>query len=99
MKKVQKFDFYAGALAASVLLVLLVIGAELFPTLKELLKSVFTHHWVGKVVLSAAAFAAAGFFYRGKTIFGMGIGKAAWYAVVGAFAVIFLFFVGHFLFW
>ena len=98
MKKVQKFDFYAGALAAAVLLVLLVVGAELFSSLKEFLKGLFTHHWIGKVALSAAAFVVAGYFYRSKAVFGVDIGKAAWYAVVGSFAVIFLFFVWHFMF-
>lgn len=91
----KKFNFYNGAFAASTLLAILVIVAELAKPFKTLLAAVFSHHWIGKAVLITIAFAIFGFFYE-KNIFGMDSKKLSWYSVLGSLIIIFLFFVIHY---
>jgi len=45
-----------GLLAASWLLTSLVFASELVPGVSPALKAIFTHHWIGKVVISYVAF-------------------------------------------
>ena len=94
--KKEKFSFYNGAFAASVLLAVLVIAAELAKPFKDFLASVFTHHWIGKAVLTAAAFVIIGYAYKQDKVFGVKSENASWYAVLGSLAIIFLFYVIHF---
>ena len=97
-KKIEnvKFSFYNGAFAASVLLAVLVIAAELAKPFKDFLASVFTHHWIGKAVLTAAAFVIIGYLYKQDNVFGVKSEKASWYATLGSLAVILLFYILHF---
>ncbi len=46
-----------GAIAAIILTVAITIGGELYAPLKDWLKTTFTHHWLGKSVISVAVFA------------------------------------------
>src|SRR3989344_662605 len=45
-----------GSVAASIVLAVVTIGGEEWAPLKDTLKSAFTHHWLGKSVVSAAVF-------------------------------------------
>jgi len=95
--KKEKFSFYNGTFAASVLLAILVIVAELAKPFKDFLASIFTHHWIGKGILTAAAFVIVGYLYKQDKVFNVKSEKASWYATLGSLAVIFLFYVIHFL--
>ncbi|MBI4440017.1 hypothetical protein HY638_03520 [Candidatus Woesearchaeota archaeon] len=86
----KKFNYCLGASFSSVSLLLLIVVAELFEPFKNLLKSLFSHHWIGKMVVIAAIFLIAGFSLR-KGIFGNDE-RIAWYSVIITLAVIFLFF-------
>ena len=45
-----------AAIATIIFITLITIFADLFPAIKGLLKNTFSHHWVGKSVLSLAIF-------------------------------------------
>jgi uncharacterized protein YacL len=54
---------YAFAISASVTVLsiaIITIWADLYAPLKDWLKAMFTHHWIGKSVLSAALFLILG---------------------------------------
>ena len=89
----KKFNFYAGGFVASSLLTILVILAELSSSFKEVLTSIFTHHWIGKLIIITIAFVISGFAYKKNKIFGKDIGKVSWYSVVWGLDIIFLFYV------
>ncbi|MAH03570.1 hypothetical protein CMI39_02170 [Candidatus Pacearchaeota archaeon] len=89
----KKFNFYAGGFAASNLLTILVILVELSSPFKEMLTSVFIHHWIGKFILITIGFIVFGFTYKKDRIFKKDIKKAAWYSVVGSLDIIFLFYL------
>ena len=91
-----KFNFHAGAAAASVLLALLVIIAELAAPFKAFLASVFGHHWIGKAVLISIVFIVVGFLYKKESIFGVKNEKLSWYGTLGSLAAIFLFYLAHY---
>lgn len=93
----ERFSFYNGAFAASVLLAVLVIAAELSKLFKDFLASVFTHHWIGKAVLTATTFVVVGLIYKKDSIFDINSEKAAWYSMLGSLAAILLFYIAHFL--
>ncbi len=48
--------FVLSAIMAVILITALTIIAELYKPLKDLLKDVFYHHWIGKGILSFAGF-------------------------------------------
>jgi len=50
-----------GTIAVVVFIVAITIGADLYLPLKDWLKNVFSHHWVGKSVLSAIIFGVIAF--------------------------------------
>lgn len=52
--------FIIGAIAAILLIVILTIIGELYAPLKDWLKDVFLHHWIGKGVLAVAIFVFLG---------------------------------------
>ena len=79
------------------LLAVLVIAAELAKPFKDFLASIFTHHWIGKAVLTAAAFVIIGHSYKQDNVFGVKSEKTSWYAALGSLMVIFLFYIIHFL--
>lgn len=93
----MKFNFYNGAFAASTLLAVLVIAAELAKPFKAFLGSVFGHHWIGKAVLIAIAFIIVGFVYKKDELFGIDSEKISWYSTLGCLVIIFLFYIYHFL--
>lgn len=92
-----KFNFYLGAAASAWLLAILVIVAELYEPFKNLLKSTFSHHWIGKAVIITIAFLVFGFLLRNKGSIGnFSDDKLAWYSMLGSLIVIFLFFIMEF---
>lgn len=91
MKK--KFNFCLGAAASSWLLAIMVIAAELYAPFKSLLAAVFAHHWIGKAVLTAAAFVVFGFLLKERKT----DESLAWRSAVGSLAVIFAFYVLEFI--
>ncbi len=93
-----KFNFYIGAGMSAWLLAVMVIVAEIFVPFKDTLKNIFTHHWIGKGVIIAAAFVAFGFLFGKKSkVLNFSDDNFAWYSILGSLAVIFLFFVIEFL--
>ena len=92
----MKFNFYNGAFAASFLLAILVIAAELYAPLKTLLGNAFSHHWIGKAVLITIAFIIVGFTYVKNELFGVKSEKISWYSTLASLAVIFLFYIIHY---
>ncbi len=93
----KKFNFYNGAFAASSLLAILVIAAELVQPFKAFLASVFSHHWIGKGVLITVAFVIVGYTYKKNELFGHKSEKVSWYSTLGSLIIIFLFYIMHFL--
>lgn len=92
-----KFNFYLGAAASSWVLAILVIVAELYEPFKNLLKSIFTHHWIGKAAIVALVFLVFGFMLKNKkSIFNIQDNKLAWNSMLGSLAIIFLFFIIEF---
>lgn len=89
----MKFNFYAGGAVASLVLTISVILAELVKPFKDVLTDVFTHHWIGKVVLMTIIFLVFGFTYKGKKMFGKNIGYVAWKSVTWSLNIIFLFYL------
>lgn len=93
-----KFNFYLGAAASAWMLVGLVIAAGLNQIFKELLKAAFSHHWIGKAVIMAAAFLAIGFLLREKgAVGGLADKDLAWYSIHGSLAAIGLFYIIEFI--
>lgn len=91
---IEKFNHFMAASVSSWLLALMVIVSELFPPFKELLTSLFSHHWIGKVVITLSVFVLAGFLVKKQVS-----EKTAFYSVIGSLVVIlafymFLFFKG-----
>ncbi|HIK02866.1 TPA: hypothetical protein H1012_03425 [archaeon] len=94
----MKFNYYIGATAGSWLLLALILAVEFSAPFKGVLVSIFSHHWIGKAVLVTLAFAAAGFLFAGKkSVAGIADRDCAWYSIVSVLALIFLFFVLHFM--
>ncbi len=52
MKIKRTNSFILATIATVIFITLITIFAELLPALKEWLKSMFGHHWIGKGVLS-----------------------------------------------
>lgn len=93
----MKLNFYAGGAIAMWLLVIMVIAAELFEPFKTALASVFTHHWIGKLVLVIIAFILFSFLFKDKkSIMNIPYEKLAWKSAIGSLALIFLFYVFEF---
>ncbi|MBS3105332.1 hypothetical protein J4234_03695 [Candidatus Woesearchaeota archaeon] len=92
-----KFNFYLGATASSWLLAILIIAAELYGPFKNLLKSTFSHHWIGKGIIITIVFLAFGFLLRNKeSIANLSDKKLAWHSILGSLIVIFLFYIMEF---
>lgn len=84
-----KFNFSIGMSASSLSLVALIIIAELSSTFKDILKNVFTHHWVGKAVIIILVFLVFGFLFKDRK---NSDDKPSWYIALLSLAVILLFF-------
>ena len=87
-----------GSIAASIVVAVLTIGGEEWAPLKNALKSAFTHHWLGKSVISVAVFGVVFLLTAWKPSDIQKTARALWYAVgVSALsaAAMTLFFVLH----
>ncbi len=93
----KKFNGYAGTFAASLVLALLVVTAELIPLVKTFLATIFTHHWIGKAVVTSLVFIVVGFGYHKNKIWGIRSEEISWYSILTSFIVIFLFFAIHYI--
>ena len=92
-----RFNFYAGATASAWLLATLVIVAELIVPFKTLLKTIFSHHWIGKAVIITFTFIVFGFLFKEKTSIGkLKDESVSWFSVIGSLVVILLFYVIEF---
>ena|SRR3989338_8820211 len=92
-----KPNFYFGTAASSILLAVMVIAGELYIPLKDLLKSLFSHHWVGKLAIISAVFFAVSFLYKNKNSVGKYSDEnIAWYSVLFCIAAIFTFYLVHY---
>lgn len=89
----MKFNPFLGITAASAALAVMVIASELSEPFKSLLKAAFTHHWIGKLVITSLIFVAIGFGF-GKKKAGE---NAAFCTFWGSLLVILVFFVVEFL--
>ena len=92
-----KINFYFGTAAGSILLAVMVIVGELYIPFKDLLKNIFSHHWVGKLVVISAVFFAVSFLYKDKNLIGKYSDEGiAWYSVISSIITILLFFIVHY---
>jgi len=92
-----KFNFYFGTAAGSLLLAAMVVIGELYAPFKELLASVFSHHWIGKLALMSAVFFVISFLYKNKNSIGKYSDEnIAWYSVLASVIVIFVFYLAHY---
>lgn len=90
----KKFNYYLGATVSSWALAILVIAAELFPSFKDLLKGMFSHHWIGKAVITAVLFVIVSFLFRNRAPDDRASSETvAWYSVLGGLIIIFLFYL------
>ncbi len=90
----RKFNAYLGAAISAWLLAIMVILSELSPSFKEFLKGTFTHHWLGKLIITVAAFLIFGWLLRNeKSMFGSREDKFAWQSMIGSLIVTLLFFM------
>ncbi|MEK7538220.1 MAG: hypothetical protein AAB552_00070 [Patescibacteria group bacterium] len=98
-KKIQKIQAAAeGIIVVAVVLAVLTIVGELWAPLKNTLKSIFTHHWLGKSALSIIFFAVI-FLIRSNmhadmTKLPRKIYAAVWISALSAFAMT-AFFIAH----
>lgn len=90
---IEKLNYYLGITVSSWLLTIMVIAAELYSPFKDLLKSVFTHHWVGKIAIMITVFLIVSFLFKDKKV----SDKTAFYSVICSLIVILGFFVFEFL--
>ena len=87
-----------GSIAASIVLAILTIGGEEWAPLKDALKNAFTHHWLGKSVVSAAVFGVVFLLTAWQPSDVQRTVRALWYAIVAAAlsaAAMTLYFVLH----
>lgn len=94
--KLNKFNVFNGTAAASILLAVLVVAAEISKPFKAGLGSVFTHHWIAKIVLMTVAFLLIGFMYQKNKLFGIDSEKLAWESTLASIGVIFIFYIIHY---
>ncbi len=95
--KLSKLNLYLGATISSWALAALVVATELYAPFKNILASTFTHHWIGKGVLTALVFILFSYLLRNrKKIGSYKDGEAAWYSAIGSLAVISIFYLIEF---
>ncbi|MDO8634459.1 MAG: hypothetical protein Q7K34_04180 [archaeon] len=85
---IEKFNSFMAATVSPWLLALVVIAAELFPPFKALLASVFSHHWIGKLVITLGVFVLVGFLVKKQAT-----EKTAFYSIIGGLLVILAFYI------
>ncbi len=92
-----RFNYYLGASISSWLLVILIIWAELSAPFKEALKSMFSHHWLGKAVIIIVVFIIFGFLLKNKNKIGKySDEKISWFSVLASLIIILLFYIIEF---
>lgn len=89
----MKFDLYLGAMTSALTLVVLVIAAELAEPLKEILKILFWHHWIGKGIIVYLVFLVSGLIGGSRKYSNYSNDRIAWYSVLGSLALIFAFYL------
>lgn len=85
-----------SATAATVIIVVLTVYADLEPSLKSWLASTFIHHWIGKGVLSIAGFLVSLVIFSFIRLKFLSLSSLMWFLVVAANAsvgIITLFFL------
>lgn len=88
-----------GAIITIIFVVAITISAELIPALKDWLKNTFSHHWVGKSILSLAFFAISSFMVsicpciRADVEKTKKLSLCLFWTSIGATAIIFVFFI------
>jgi len=84
--------FAIGGILAIVFVVAATIGAELYAPFKNWLADTFSHHWVGKGVLSTTIFFVTGtllaFLLRRQSGAAAFLVIATWVAILGALSII-----------
>ena len=91
----RRFNFYFGASISSWVLTALIIAAEFSGAFKTTLASIFSHHWIGKLVITALTFFVLGYVFRRSEKYSTD--KTAWYSIIGSLTTIFVFYVVMFL--
>ena len=94
--------FILSAVISAVAIVVLTIGGELYPPLKNFLAKTFTHHWVGKSVISFVGFCVLGFLlrifvHRGRDSAGTLLFLLFWVGCISALAIFGFFYYETFL--
>jgi len=91
-------SFVFGAIIAVIFIAVITIASELFHPIKDWLKEIFYHHWIGKGVLAAAIFAASALtrFFQEENIDGQMLGHnifILFWIVIAASSSIFSFYI------
>ena len=92
----KKFNYYAGIFYSSIVLTLLIIIAEFVEPFKNLLKSTFYHHWIGKIVITIIVFILIGLFYKKDPLLEKSPDKISFQTTIICLAIILLFFIFHY---
>lgn len=89
--KIATSIFYAAASVAVFIAVVTIFG-EFYPPLKNWLKAVFSHHWIGKGVLSAALFVVLSVVFLLKTRSDNSLLRSAktafWFSIASSLAIL-----------
>ena len=94
----RKLNIFAGISAGSIALTMLVILSELSEPFKNLITSIFWHHWIGKLIITTAIFFIVGFSVQKETIAGRSADKVAYRITIFALAIVLVFFIiGYFI--
>jgi len=56
-----------GAIAAIIFIIVITIAGDLYLSLKDWLKNIFYHHWMGKGILAIVIFFIFGFIFNKET--------------------------------
>lgn len=93
----DNFNYYVGGTVSLWVLSFMVVLTELSPGFKDLLVLLFTHHWIGKVVITTLAFLISGWLFKDlKKAFGYEIDKLAWNSAIINVLIIITFYVLHY---
>jgi hypothetical protein len=65
---IEKFNSFLAITVSSWLLALMVIIAEFSSPFKDFLTVIFSHHWMGKLVILIIVFLIVGFLFKEKKV-------------------------------
>ncbi len=96
MKEERVKHFIISSITTVAVITLLTIAAELNAPLKDWLKQVFSHHWIGKSVIALAVFLIFSFVMRVPTKKPLRelVGWLICASIIGSLAI-FIFFLWH----